>query len=353
MQEQTDFKEFLIFIDDSNLWISGQRYQGDKLIDADTDPRFRVDLGKLLHVLTGPRGNISRAFLYGSVPPPNDTVWRAAKKKNYDVQTYKRSTVSGKEKEVDVAMTTDIMEMLYTQEDDNATFIIVTGDRDLKMPMEKVLKKSITVILWSWEKSLSVEYRRMANEHKPLFKVQKLDEAEHQFSYKSYEVSKNYKINPSHALVFRNIANNKKSYHTVADCISQFMMFFYIIRKIPFPSSDTQDLIVEYPNTDIDVILPKLEKTRFEHKPSTYAQYVSSSDTATKSIETVNRFQAETSIQDECLLDIVESDLGLILDQEENGETCSITSPEKDEKTNEACNQSEATNIQYYQWRPK
>ena len=98
------------------------------------------------------------------------------------VQTYRRSTASGKEKEIDVALATDMMEMLYTQEDENVTFLIVTGDRDLKAPMTKVLAKGIAVDLWSWVKSLSLEYRRMANTEQ-LFTVHKLDNVEPHFSY--------------------------------------------------------------------------------------------------------------------------------------------------------------------------
>ena len=47
--------------------------------------------------------HISKAFLYGSVPPPNDTVWKAAREKNYDIKIIQRSG-SRREKEMDVAM---------------------------------------------------------------------------------------------------------------------------------------------------------------------------------------------------------------------------------------------------------
>lgn len=52
-----------------------------------------------------------KAFLYGSVPPPKDSVWKAAKEKNYVVQTFLRSD-KGREKEVDVAMASDITKNL-------------------------------------------------------------------------------------------------------------------------------------------------------------------------------------------------------------------------------------------------
>ena len=309
--------------------VSGQKYQGDKLKDASTDPRFRVDLGKFLYVLTGTRGFISRTFLYGSVPPPNDTVWRAAKKRNFTVQTYRRSTASGKEKEVDVAMATDIMEMLYTQEDDNIVFIIVTGDRDLKAPMERVLANGITVDLWSWEKSLSIDYRRLANTN-PLFRVHKLDDVEPHFSYKSYVISKNHNIDPRHALVVKGISHDRKSLHTVADSVSRLMRLFYITTR-SFRDKETQDLIIEFPNTPIDLILSQLEKIDFGHELCTYAQYISSSDQIAKPLDTVNRFQALSTIDDECILDVVESSLSL--NPEEIDESCSTNPPTDDGET--------------------
>jgi len=324
MEKKGDFKEFLIFIDDSNLWISGQKYQGDKLKDANSDPRFRVDLGKILQVLVGNNGYISRAFLYGSVPPPNDTVWKAAKKKNFEVKTYRRSTTSGKEKEVDVALATDLMEMLFTQEDDNAIFVIVTGDRDLRVPMKRVLSKGIAIDLWSWEKSLSIDYRRMANTN-PLFKVHTLDDVEPHFSYKSYIVNwKRHRINPQHALVVRSIANNRKSLHAVADEISRLMRLFYITTRAQ-PASETQDLIIEFPNTKLEVILDQLKKINFDSETCTYASYTSESDQAPKPLDTVNRYQALSTIDEDSLVDAIESSLSL--DPEEIDQTCCSDPP--------------------------
>ena len=99
-------EECYIFVDHSNLWIAGQKAQAKDLIDTDSDSRYRVDLGKFLQ-LTAKGRYISKAFLYGSVPPPNDTIWKAARKHNFVVKTFQRSG-SGREKEVDVAMTTDM-----------------------------------------------------------------------------------------------------------------------------------------------------------------------------------------------------------------------------------------------------
>ena len=91
-----------VFVDDSNLWIACQRAQGKELKDTDIDKRGRIDLGKLLTLLAGKR-EINKAFLYGSIPPPNDKVWRAAEEKKFTVKTFERSE-SGEQKEQDTAM---------------------------------------------------------------------------------------------------------------------------------------------------------------------------------------------------------------------------------------------------------
>ena len=144
-QSQTSYAECYVFVDHSNLWIEGQKAQSVK--DIDHDPRYRVDLGKFLSLITKDR-HLSRAFLYGSRPPPNDSVWKAAREKNFDVKVFDRSG-SGKEKELDVAMAHDITKTLYKDRKVgvNVTFITVTGDRDLKPPIEDALETGIPVEL--------------------------------------------------------------------------------------------------------------------------------------------------------------------------------------------------------------
>ena len=299
----------IVFIDDSNLWISGQKAQGAKLRDADNDPRFRVDLGRLLGVLTI-NAEVSHAFLYGSYPPPNDTVWKAAREKNFNVKTYRRSS-SGKEKEIDVAMAADIVEMKCEYADENSTFVIVTGDRDLKSPVEKVLKKNISVHLWSWRQSLSLEYRRLANLN-PLLKVFMLDDVEKHFSYKSYLVNTKRKrvVDAKHAIVIKNVSNGKRELHRVANSIARLMRLFFVTSRSA-PSKDTQDLIVEFPNTKVVMVLELLRKCNFDHEYCSYASYITTTDEASNLMTITNRFEALTTIDDESLPEAVESSLDL------------------------------------------
>ena len=298
-------KDYFVFIDDSNLWISCQKAHGAKLQDADNDPRFRVDLGRLLGVLTD-NAEVSHAFLYGSYPPPNDTVWKAAREKNFNVKTYRRSS-SGKEKEIDVAMATDIIEMKCEYADENSTFVIVTGDRDLKTPVEKVLIKNISVHLWSWKQSLSLEYRHLANLN-PLFNVFMLDDVEKHFSYKSYRVNrKKREMDTTHAIVVKNVSGGV--FQEVINSITSLTRLFFTSH-----SKGTQDLIVEFPNTKLEVVLELLRKCNFGYEYCTYASYITTTDEASNQTTITNRFEALMTIDDESLPEAVESSLDLDLE---------------------------------------
>ena len=147
--------------------------KAQSLKDIDHDPRYRVDLGRFLSLTIKDR-HLFRSFLYGSVPPPNDSVWKAVREKNFDMKVFKCSR-SG-EKELDVAMALDITKTLYKDLKDgvNVTFITVTGDRDFKTPIEDVLNNGIHLELWSWENAMARKYKQLANSH-PLFQANTLD----------------------------------------------------------------------------------------------------------------------------------------------------------------------------------
>ena len=279
------YTECYVFIDDSNLWIAGQTVKAKKLVDADKDPRFRVDLGKFLS-LVAKDYHISKAFLYGSVPPPNDTVWKAAKEKNYNVKTFERSG-SGREKEVDVAMASDMMKELYQKESTaNVTFIAVTGDRDLKPPIENILDGSVRVELWSWEDSMAHEFKRMAK---------KLDDVQDKFGYTAYMSTRDKTdIDPNHAIVYQDVPKGKRFLYKMADHIARMLRNFYFTS---IEKEETQDLIVEFPRSEPEVICQQLRRLgEFDYQPCSYPEYTHQ---VHPPIQTTNCFQALGEIDDE------------------------------------------------------
>ncbi len=155
----------MFFVDDSNIWIEAQKFAASgnshmpKLTDSDRDPRLRIDIGKLIDTLRNDRSQ-GPSFLYGSRPPPNDSVWKAFEKFKFQTKIYDRA--HGKEKEVDNSMATDLSskatelsiraeyDLRYKEQKANTTFVAITGDRDLLPPIKKVLESDIRVELWAW-----------------------------------------------------------------------------------------------------------------------------------------------------------------------------------------------------------
>lgn len=65
-----------IFVHQSNMWIEAKKLYGrQKGFKSDQDHRVRIDMGKLADVLAGGREEV-KGKLYGSEPPPIDTVWK-------------------------------------------------------------------------------------------------------------------------------------------------------------------------------------------------------------------------------------------------------------------------------------
>ena len=308
-QSQTNYAECYVFVDHSNLWIEGKKAQSVK--DIDHDPRYRVDLGKFLSLIIRDR-HLSRAFLYGSDPPPNDSVWKAAKEKNFDVKVFQRSG-SGKEKELDVAMTHEITKTLYKDLKDgvNVTFITVTGDRDFRIPIEDVLDNSIPVELWSWEKAMARVYKQLANSH-PLFQANILDSIQDKFSYTSYmSTTPNKRIDPACAIVFRGLPNNKKFRDNLANTIGRLMRLFYFT-CVSCKEEWKCDFIVEFPKTKPDIVLNMIKKMKLSHEPCSYPEYTSNLQGESPQFECIYQFEASMGEldDDEVFLNAVESSIG-------------------------------------------
>lgn len=172
----------MIFVDDSNVWIEAQKFAASgnshmpKLKDNDRDPRLRINIGSLVERLCKDRAQ-GPSFLYGSRPPPNDTVWKAWEKNKFETNIYDRAH-GGKEKEVDNSMSVDMTEKATElrieaemglklgdpkpkQRKDNTTFVVITGDRDMMPAVKKVLKWNIRVELWAWKSGISQEYLKL------------------------------------------------------------------------------------------------------------------------------------------------------------------------------------------------
>ena len=160
-----------VYIDNSNLWIQGQKtYAARNHSREQWDPTWRFDVGRLKDVLLEESGLLPdqkrytfEVRLYGSTPPPVDTVWRAIESHNVKVSTFARSSWTGREKEVDAEMIADAVD---EGSDDyhggvDSVFMIVSGDRDLARAVQKSSQKYMfPVHVWSWKNALATVYRQ-------------------------------------------------------------------------------------------------------------------------------------------------------------------------------------------------
>src|ERR1041384_4115271 len=111
-----------LYVDNSNVWIEGMHAAAvarglapdiwTAMEHRICDHSWKIDFGKLYEFAGGKRSEVGRAVLYGSRPPPNDSVWEIAKRKGFEVVVHDRN-VRNKEKKIDTGIVTDIVADSY------------------------------------------------------------------------------------------------------------------------------------------------------------------------------------------------------------------------------------------------
>lgn len=81
-----------LYVDNSNVWIEGMHVSAVKKGMAPDiwatqnericDYEWKMDFGKLYEFAGGQSSEVGRAVLFGSRPPPNDTLWDVATRMN-------------------------------------------------------------------------------------------------------------------------------------------------------------------------------------------------------------------------------------------------------------------------------
>jgi hypothetical protein len=130
-----------IYVDNSNLYIEGRRVSAvasglaeniyEAMDNRILDHGYTMSFGKLHEFLTGgDLSKIKRACLFGSRPPPNDSIWRFAEKAGFELHLEDRN-YANKEKKIDTGIATLMTKDAYkngrAKED---LFVLVAGDRD-------------------------------------------------------------------------------------------------------------------------------------------------------------------------------------------------------------------------------
>ena len=167
-----------IFVHQSNMWIEAKKlYSKLKGFMTDQDHRVRIDMGKLADVLGSGREEVI-GKLYGSEPPPIDTVWKRIRERGWEVITSQRSQLTGKEKQVDTKLVTDVISLACkTPVQERTTMILVTGDANMIPAIEGVVNEERwKVEVYMWGSAISNQLRRFAHRHNDRVKVSDLDQ---------------------------------------------------------------------------------------------------------------------------------------------------------------------------------
>lgn len=151
-----------LYVDNSNVWIEGMHVAAvvnglaPDIWTAQNanicDHGWRMDFGRLLRFAGGDRGEIGRAVLYGSKPPPNDSLWDAAKRSGFEVVVHERSKFSGREKKVDTNIATDVtadsFELMKPGRDE---ITLVAGDADYLPTIERIRGREFRFDVCFWD----------------------------------------------------------------------------------------------------------------------------------------------------------------------------------------------------------
>ncbi|GBB91981.1 hypothetical protein RclHR1_19470004 [Rhizophagus clarus] len=138
-----------IFVDYSNV-IFGSR---DNLNIA--TEYFNIDLNRLIITVCNGR-KLGKVFIAASEPSPEDDLWERAKGLNFIVNVFPRN--AGREKKVDTQLTCDMMQIIHSE--NPGTLILLSGDSDFAIPLNKAKEKNWKIEIWSWFIGMSNEFKK-------------------------------------------------------------------------------------------------------------------------------------------------------------------------------------------------
>ncbi|MFB4302210.1 NYN domain-containing protein [Actinomadura sp. NTSP31] len=162
------------YVDNSNVWIEGQRIQAvhrglardpyDAMARKISAP-WAYDFGRLYEIMCPLGSNIGRSLLVGSRPPPNDSVWDRARNEGFEVDIFDRNA-SNKEKQVDSHIVTTMMEdsFIHMNPERADVAVLAAGDGDYLPTVRSLQKRHLKVRVVFWKHATSRELRDTADE---------------------------------------------------------------------------------------------------------------------------------------------------------------------------------------------
>lgn len=152
----------LIYVDNSNVFIEGQRVAAvengyalnieDAIGHRTLDISYRLDFGKLYEFVSkNGSPDVRCAILFGSRPPQNDSLWAMAKSAGFQLVIEDRSA-SNQEKKIDTAIVTKMIAHSYEKADkDKDRLVLVSGDGDYVPAVKQLVGRGFAVDVFFWE----------------------------------------------------------------------------------------------------------------------------------------------------------------------------------------------------------
>ncbi|KAH7160481.1 hypothetical protein B0J13DRAFT_128151 [Dactylonectria estremocensis] len=160
--------EVNIYIDNSKLWAQGQKtYAKKNGLEVSQDSTWRFDVGHLLRVLESESGlpGDTRDYdfqfhLFGSTPPPVDSIWLAMEAYDIQMSLSAGSKSTAREKKADYKLLSKAVahaaDAYYRRAP--CEIIIASGDPDMLPAVDEIRDDGAPVHIWSWKDELPLEY---------------------------------------------------------------------------------------------------------------------------------------------------------------------------------------------------
>ena len=151
-----------IYVDNSNLYIEGKRVSAiqkgmamniyDAMNNRILDFNYNISFGRLHEFVAGKdQSQIARAVLFGSRPPPNDSIWKYAEKAGFKLVLEDRN-VANKEKKIDTGIVSAMVKDAYkNMSQAKDTIVLVAGDADFVPAVRDLVEDSFRVEVVFWD----------------------------------------------------------------------------------------------------------------------------------------------------------------------------------------------------------
>uniref|UniRef100_A0A1X7TZ29 NYN domain-containing protein n=1 Tax=Amphimedon queenslandica TaxID=400682 RepID=A0A1X7TZ29_AMPQE len=198
--KREQIKAFWIYVDDSNIWIEAKKLASKmRRFKTKEDHIVRIDFGKLTEVVANGRP-VAQGFLYGSEPPPVDTVWNKIREEGWNVTKHRGSRITGKEKKMTTRqLVVDITETVCTTPPkERSTFVIITGDVNAIPAINVALEYEWNVEVVLWKHETSAKHKEMEKKWEKRLKLRYLDDFLEKviFTNRKFQISGNDHLIP-------------------------------------------------------------------------------------------------------------------------------------------------------------